>query len=570
MKSFGTYISKHLASFAAFLLILVLINVILFGATFYHTVSEDYGEASPRAMLEMASTAATTEGLTDDAVQKLRQYNIWAMYLTPSGECFWTLDVPEEVPQNYNVQDVALFSKGYLEDYPVFVWNTDEGLLILGYPKDSYMKITSNYYSIEAIQKIPFYVMGMLGMDALCLFLAYYFSKRRIIQNTEPIVEAIETLANGKPASLHIDGELSEIAGSVNKASQIISRQNEARANWISGVSHDIRTPLSMIMGYAGRIAANEATTDKVREQAEIVRKQSVKIKELVQDLNLVSQLEYEMQPLHKEQIRLSKLIRSYVAELLNSGISDAYTIEIDIAPEAENAMLECDARLISRAINNLVQNSIKHNPQGCKILLSLKYTEETLTLTVADNGVGLTPEKLQELAEKPHYMESTDERLDLRHGLGLLLVRQIVEAHDGSMKIDSVPMQGYKVTLSFSTLLKSGKNNVSFHSKGYNQGGLHLQAALIDGILFSLCARSREPVLSFCPPSAVPEQTPSRCCTQKSAINTKTGILKNPIIPWRWFLCIESCQELLCHLSSWIRGTEDDFNLPHLSPAFK
>ena len=62
--------------------------------------------------------------------------------------------------------------------------------------------------------------------------------------------------------------------------------------------------------------------------------------------------------------------------------------------------------------------------------------------------------------------MESTDERLDLRHGLGLLLVRQIVEAHDGSMKIDSVPMQGYKVTLSFSTLLKSGKNNVSFHSK--------------------------------------------------------------------------------------------------------
>ena len=466
MKSFGTYISKHLASFAAFLLILVLINVILFGATFYHTVSEDYGEASPRAMLEMASTAATTEGLTDDAVQKLRQYNIWAMYLTPSGECFWTLDVPEEVPQNYNVQDVALFSKGYLEDYPVFVWNTDEGLLILGYPKDSYMKITSNYYSIEAIQKIPFYVMGMLGMDALCLFLAYYFSKRRIIQNTEPIVEAIETLANGKPASLHIDGELSEIAGSVNKASQIISRQNEARANWISGVSHDIRTPLSMIMGYASRIAADEAASDAVREQAEIVRRQSVKIKELVQDLNLVSQLEYEMQPLHKEQIRLSKLIRSYVAELLNSGISDAYTIEIDIAPEVENAMLECDARLISRAINNLVQNSIKHNPQGCKVQLSLKSTGKTLILAVADNGVGLTPEKLQELKEKPHYMESTDERLDLRHGLGLLLVRQIVEAHGGSIRIDSAPMQGYVVALSFSQLLTKGeRNSVPVHS---------------------------------------------------------------------------------------------------------
>ena len=466
MKSFGTYISKHLASFAAFLLILVLINVILFGVTFYHTVSDDYGESSPHAMLEMTSAAATTEGLTDDAIQKLRQYNIWAMYLTPNGECFWTLDMPEEVPHYYNIQDVALFSKGYLEDYPVFIWNTDEGLLVLGYPKDSYMKLTSNYYSIEAIQKLPFYIIGMLGMDALCLFLAYYFSKRRIIQNTAPIVDAIETLADGKPASLHIDGELSEIAGSVNKASLVISRQNQARANWISGVSHDIRTPLSMIMGYAGQIAGNEAANNTIREQAEIVRKHSVKIKELVQDLNLVSQLEYEMQPLHKEQIRLSKLIRSYVAELLNSGISDAYTIEIDIAPEVENAMLECDARLISRAINNLVQNSIKHNPQGCKVQLSLKSTGKTLILAVADNGVGLTPEKLQELKEKPHYMESTDERLDLRHGLGLLLVRQIVEAHGGSIRIDSAPMQGYVVALSFSQLLTKGeRNSVPVHS---------------------------------------------------------------------------------------------------------
>ena len=294
MKSFGTYISKHLASFAAFLLILVIVNVVLYGVTFYHTVSEDYGEASPRAMLELTSTAATTEGLPDYAEQKLRQYNIWAMYLTSTGECFWRLDVPQEVPQHYSIQEVALFSKGYLEDYPVFVWSTEDGLLVLGYPKNSYMKLTSNYYSMETIQKIPLYVIGMLGMDVLCLFLAYYFSKRRIIQNTEPIVDAIETLADGKPVSLHIDRELSEIANSVNKASLILSRQNEARANWISGVSHDIRTPLSMIMGYADRIAADKTASEGVKEQAVIVQKQSAKIKELVQDLNLVSQLEYD------------------------------------------------------------------------------------------------------------------------------------------------------------------------------------------------------------------------------------------------------------------------------------
>ena len=354
------------------------------------------------------------------------------------------------MPKNYTIQDVALFSKGYIEDYPVFIWNTDDGLLVLGYPTDSYTKLTSNYYSIAALQRLPIFVLGMLGLDVLCLFSAYYFSKRRIIHNTEPIVSAVETLADGKPVSLHISGELSEIASSVNKASSILNRQNEARANWISGVSHDIRTPLSMIMGYASRIAESKAASKSIREQAEIVRKQSVKIKELVQDLNLVSQLEYEMQPLHKEMVRLSKLLRSYVADLLNTGISDSYNIGIKITPDAENAVLECDARLISRAINNLVQNSIKHNPQGCEVCLSLTASQNHLILAVTDNGTGLSAEKLQELEEKPHYMESTDERLDLRHGLGLLIVQQVAIAHNGTFKLTNVFPKGCESTLIF------------------------------------------------------------------------------------------------------------------------
>lgn len=450
MRSFAGYISKHLMSFAAFILILLLLNVVVFGMTFQKIVTEYYGDTSPQFMLEMVADAATPEQLSDNVVQKLRQNHIWAIYLNADGQCYWSVDLPDEVPKSYTIQDIALFSKGYIKDYPVFVWNTDDGLLVLGYPKDSYTKLTSNYYSIAALKRLPVFVLGMLGFDVLCFFGAYYFSKRRIINNTEPIVSAVETLADGKPVSLHISGELSEIASSVNKASSILNKQNEARANWISGVSHDIRTPLSMIMGYAGRIAENEAASKTIREQAEIVRKQSIKIKELVQDLNLVSQLEYEMQPLHKKVVRLSKLLRAYVADLLNSGISDSYNIGIEIAPDAESAVLECDARLILRAVNNLVQNSMKHNPQGCEICLSLSVSKNQVILAVTDNGTGLSEEKIQELEEKPHYMESTDERLDLRHGLGLLIVQQIATAHNGNFKLTNVLPQGCKAALIF------------------------------------------------------------------------------------------------------------------------
>ena len=159
-----------LASFAAFILILLFLNAVVFSLTFQKIVTEDYGNSSPQSMLEMTAAAATPERLLDNAVQKLRQNHIWAIYLNADGQCYWSVDLPDEVPESYTIQDVALFSKGYIEDYPVFVWNTDDGLLVLGYPKDSYTKLTSNYYSIAALRRSLSLCLGMLGLDVCAYF----------------------------------------------------------------------------------------------------------------------------------------------------------------------------------------------------------------------------------------------------------------------------------------------------------------------------------------------------------------------------------------------------------------
>ncbi len=435
-----------------FALILLLINILAFALTFGGIVFREYGSASPANMLEAVAADLSASGISEERLQELNHNQIWAMLLDASGRCIWEASLPEGIPTRYTIQDVAVFSKGYLQDYPVFVRSIDDGLLVLGYPKDSFMKLTGNYFPIRAIRLFPLFVVGILAIDIVLLFLVYYFSKRKISKNTEPIMASIKTLSTGKPVDLSIRGELSEIADSVNQASQVLSRQNQARANWISGVSHDIRTPLSMIMGYAQRIAGDYEASGNIQQEAEIIRAQSAKIKDLVQDLNLVSQLEYEMQPLHKEPVRLSKLLRSYAADLLNAGISKKHSVEVEISSEAETVVIECDARLISRAVGNLVQNSINHNPQGCDIFLSLDCSPENISITVADNGVGMPAEGLRELKEKPHYMESTDEQLDLRHGLGLLLVRQIMGAHGGTMEIKSAPQDGYQTILTFQT----------------------------------------------------------------------------------------------------------------------
>lgn len=450
MKSFAKYISKRLLFFAAFVIFLLLINLLAFGLVFQDSMSEDYGENSPKRMLEEVSEALTQDGLPDNVFEKLENNHIWAMLLDDNGNRIWAALTPEEISAAYSLQDVALFSKGYLQDYPVFTWNTENGLLVLGYPKDSYAKITGNYYSIRSVQRMPAYFFGTMLLDLLLLFLAYYFSKQKILKNTGPIVAAVETLSDGTPAHLSVNGELSDVAESVNKASEFLSKQNAARANWISGVSHDIRTPLSMILGYAEQIAHDNTAGAHIREEAAIISGQSVKIKELVQDLNLVSQLEYEMQPLRKESVRLSGLVRSYAADLLNNSLPDSYTISIEITAAAEPIVLDCDTRLITRAINNLVQNSIRHNPNGCDIILGLDCSDTSIFLSVSDDGVGLSDEGIKELREKPHYLESTDERLDLRHGLGLVLVRQIAEAHGGTLKIESTAGQGFRAIMTF------------------------------------------------------------------------------------------------------------------------
>ena len=451
MKSFGRYISKYFVSFSVLIIGLVLFNLLAFIWTFRRIVLNDYNGFSPQNMVADVNAASGPEGITEEMADTLRSLDIWAMFLDSTGGRLWSVELPADIPADYSVQDVAAFTKGYLCDYPVFIRCREDGLLVLGYPKGSYFKITGNYYPMDIVKMIPVFFCVVLAIDLTAMFLAYCFSRKKIIRLTEPIISAIASLSEGKPVLLDPSGDLSEIADSINRASRILNRQNQARANWISGVSHDIRTPLSMIMGYSGRIAGNASANDSIRAQAETIKYQSMKIKDLVQDLNLVSRLEYDMQPVHKEPVRLSRLLRSYTAELLSTELFGNYPVELHISPSAETLTLNCDARLISRAVSNLVQNSIRHNPEGCSIDLFLNCTADTICLSVSDNGIGLSAEKLKELKEKPHYMESTDDRLDLRHGLGLLLVRQITDAHKGTMQIESGEQKGCTVSLIFS-----------------------------------------------------------------------------------------------------------------------
>lgn len=120
MKAFGKYISKYLLSFFIFVLALLFVNILAFSLTFGGIVFREYGAASPANMLERVAADLSASGISEETAQELGRNQIWAMYLNESGSCDWSVSLPEEVPAQYTIQDIAVFSRGYLQGYPVF------------------------------------------------------------------------------------------------------------------------------------------------------------------------------------------------------------------------------------------------------------------------------------------------------------------------------------------------------------------------------------------------------------------------------------------------------------------
>lgn len=452
MRNFGKFISKHFFIYLSVVILIVALDLLIFFFTFNGTVS-NINKNNPVQTLEKISdnlTIQNGEYLLNNEYQKyLAMNNIWGIIIDDNGNVIWQHNLPKEIPLKYSLQDVATFSKGYIEDYPVFTWKQDNNLLVLGYSKNSYSKFMTNYLPLSAIQKIPFILLIMLVSNIAILFIVYYLSKRNVMLKVAPILNGIDKLSHGETVTLHINGELEEIGNRINETSLQLKKQNQARANWISGVSHDIRTPLSMIMGYADRISSTLNIEENTKKQADIIKSQSVKIKNLVQDLNLVSQLNYNVQPIQEQPVYFCKMIREIVVEYLNNEMNNKFEFELSLNSATEQIAIMGDERLLSRAIQNLISNSINHNESGCTISVNLEVNRNNLILTISDNGKGISEKELEKIQSTPHYLQSTDDRLDLRHGLGLLLVKEIVSIHKGTVSISSELNKGFSTTIS-------------------------------------------------------------------------------------------------------------------------
>ena len=388
----------------------------------------------------------------DTALSMLQEYTAWAMLLNEDGDVVWQQNLPENLPRSYTSAEVASFSRWYLEDYPVKVWTRADGnLMVVGFPPRTLVKF---YYALEW----PY--MGVLlgGIAAafiinlLLIIFLILRNTRKVEKAMTPILQGIQNLSHGKALHLEEQGELAEINAGLNRAAGYMKKKDNTRAEWIRGVSHDIRTPLSMVLGYASELEDDCDLPPNARKQAGIIRRESEKMKRLIDDLNLTTKLEYALQPVHFQDMDWVETSRQAVSEVLNSGLDSRYEIVFAEMQPGRSLHLLGDDGLLRRMLDNLIRNSITHNPYGCRISVSVGEEKGHCLCIVSDDGIGIEPERLKVLnrGDDITSTQGSDEKNE--HGLGLKLVMQIVKAHRGTVSFSDSTPHGLEVRISLPT----------------------------------------------------------------------------------------------------------------------
>lgn len=458
MKSVPKLIRRFVSIMLLSSVLLIILNSALFVVYTLNQAPNSHPWKTAQEVAEHLSQNENGYVLNEDTALELQNTNVWAIFIdNATMEVIWQTDnLPETVPMSYTVSDIAGLTRGYIDGYPTFTGEAENGLVVLGYPKDSFWKHMWPSWDYNLIANLPKTILSVFAINIALIFIIYTIANSKLLKSVKPIVGGIQALSTNEEVHIREKGLLSELAVNINKASDILQTQSRqlrkretARANWIAGVSHDIRTPLSMIMGYAGQLESDVQLSEDNRKKAAIIVQQSKRMRNLINDLNLASKLEYNMQPINPERQNLISVIRQVVVDFINMDIDEKYTIEWETDEALTSCTANVDKDLMGRAVSNLIQNSMNHNEQGCHIFVRVMAENNVCTVIVADDGMGATDEQIKKLNNTPHYMVCDEKTTEQRHGLGLLIVKQIIFAHNGKMLIRHSEYGGFEAVLS-------------------------------------------------------------------------------------------------------------------------
>jgi PAS domain S-box-containing protein len=220
-----------------------------------------------------------------------------------------------------------------------------------------------------------------------------------------------------------------------------------AGTDFVAQVSHELRSPLTAILGYLELLRAGRAGPLNTEHQSvvNIIDRNSQRLLVLIDDLLLLSRLDAETLRLTKEPVRLAPLVESIHESLLPAIYEQGIKSRLDLDPSAE---VDADRAQLERVAANLISNAVKFTPAGGQIDIVARHEGDEVVLTVRDTGIGV-PLDEQEYLFTRFFRSSISSELEIRGtGLGLFIVRRVIEGHGGTVTAQSAPGIGTTFTV--------------------------------------------------------------------------------------------------------------------------
>jgi len=292
------------------------------------------------------------------------------------------------------------------------------------------------------------WILAAVFLPAVLLgFIGGFLIARRALSPVRDLIETLEAVESGamgvRAPLRHTGDELQELTELFNGMMGRIETLVSGMKNALDNVAHDLRTPMTRLRAVAELPLRSEAGTPDCREALADCIEESDKVLGMLDTLMDISEAETGTIALALEPVDVSEFLRE--AHEAYRYAAEEKGLRVEVAAE-KNIRVLCDRSRMRRVISNLLDNAVKYTPSGGEIRLTAAREGTLAAITVRDTGVGIPPQDMPRIWERLYRSEAGRSQRGL--GLGLSLVKAIVQAHDGSVDVSSSPGAGSRFTV--------------------------------------------------------------------------------------------------------------------------
>jgi len=304
------------------------------------------------------------------------------------------------------------------------------------------LRVATNAQSLWSvfISAAPIIALIILLIIAICIFISHMLTKQLLL----PIETMAENLGDSDYESPY--KELEPLAEMLRSQHTDILAAAKARQDFTANVSHELKTPLTAISGYAELLDGGMVGEEQQKHFYQEIRKNADRLLALINDIIRLSDLDRKGHEPSFGVIDLYEVVKECMDELT----VNAKQRNVNISLDGESCNVHGSKDMLKELVENLAQNAIRYNNAGGKVWVSVTKRDGRSVLTVKDNGIGIPASEQQRIFERFYRVDKSRSKATGGTGLGLAIVKHIVEIHDAKIELDSIPGVGTTISVLF------------------------------------------------------------------------------------------------------------------------